>query len=342
MHFNWRRGLAISLSLSVIVALILIWKTFDLAALKNLGLLESGYLGLAVAMLFIAIGVEGRRICLLANAMGGDIPWFRGCTIFLSCTFAQLVTPMGLGEIPALAYLYNKNGLKLGSSVAASIVRTFFTKIVYCAGVVWLYVYAKGRVQFGPVTNELFNVVALVFAATMLFYAAYVLFPQIVAKQFAKLPPRLRKGKFGQWLQRLEVEASEFAIGLKIMWARGPWLLLRIGFLSLLYWLIWFGLLPVLARGLGISADPVDLISRQFVITLAMPFIPVPGASGALELAMAGAYQEVVPTAVLGLFILSWRFFTYFLLLILGAVSALGTLLGKNRTKQEEAASEAN
>ena len=201
------------------MALVLIWKTLDIATLKNLGLLESGYLVLAVAMLFIAIGLEGRRVCLLANAMGGDIRWFRGCTIFLSCTFAQLVTPMGLGEIPALAYLYNKNGLKLGSSVAAAIVRTFFTKLVYCAGVVWLFVYAKGRVQFGPVTNELFTIVSLVFAVTMFLYAAYVLFPQIVAKQFAKLPPRMRKGKFGQWLQRLEIEASEFAVGLKIMWA---------------------------------------------------------------------------------------------------------------------------
>ncbi|HBI57014.1 MAG TPA: hypothetical protein DDY38_09325, partial [Firmicutes bacterium] len=81
MHFNWRRGLGISLSLSVVVAIILIWKTLDLKALKNLGLLESGFLALAVAMLLAAIGIEGRRICLVANAMGGKICWFRGCAI---------------------------------------------------------------------------------------------------------------------------------------------------------------------------------------------------------------------------------------------------------------------
>ncbi|HBI57013.1 MAG TPA: hypothetical protein DDY38_09320, partial [Firmicutes bacterium] len=68
------------------------------------------------------------------------------------------------------------------------------------------------------------------------------------------------------------------------MWAKGPWLLLRIITLSLLFWITWFGLLPVLARGLGVIADPVSMVSRQFVLTLALPFIPVPGASGALEL----------------------------------------------------------
>lgn len=342
MHFNWRRGLVISVSLSVLVALVIVWKTLDLEALRNLGLLESGFLALAAAMLLLAIGIEGRRICLLANAMGGKISWFKGCTLYLSCTFAQLVTPMGLGEIPALAYMYNKNGLKLGVSLAAAIVRNFITKLVFAAGVVWLFVYARGRVEYGPVTNELFTVVALVFAATLFFNAAYVLFPQINEKIFAKLPRRWRKGKFGQWQQRMEIEASEFAVGLKILWVQGPWLLFRICLLSVLFWFTWFGLLPVLARGLGVAVDPVSLISSQFVLTLALPFIPVPGASGALELAMAGMYQGIMPKAVLGLFILCWRLFTYYLLLILGAIAALGSLWGKAQAPKEAFDSQVN
>lgn len=334
MHFNWRRGLVFSVGISIFAALILIWKTLDIKALSNLGFVESGFLALAAAMLFIAIAIEGRRIALVANAMGGNIRWFKGCTIFLSCTFAQLVTPMGLGEIPAVAYMYNKNSLRLGISLAAAILRSFITKLVFSAGVIWLFVYARGKMQFGPVTDELFTVVALVFAATLLINAAYVLFPELIEKIFAKLPRRWRKGKFGQWQQRLEVEASEFAVGMKILWARGPWMLLRIIILSLLFWLTWFGMLPVLARGLGVGADPVTLVSSQFVLTLALPFIPVPGASGAMELAMAAMYNGLMPKAVLGLFILCWRLFTYYLLLILGAVTALGSLWGKPREKE--------
>lgn len=93
-------------------------------------------------------------------------------------------------------------------------------------------------------------------------------------------------------------------------------------------------MLPVLARGLGVGADPVTLVSSQFVLTLALPFIPVPGASGAMELAMAAMYNGLMPKAVLGLFILCWRLFTYYLLLILGAVTALGSLWGKPREKE--------
>lgn len=325
---NWRRGLGISLTLSIVVAMVLVWKTFDEGTLTNLGLLEPRFLALAVLFLLVAIAIEGQRIRLVAAAMGARINWARGCLIFLSTIFAGLVTPMGMGEIPALTYLYNRAGLNLGASLAAAIVRGFVTKLVFLTGIIWLFGLARGRVQFGPVTGDLFTVVALVFAATTVFSAAYVLFPGLLQGLFAKLPRRWQQGFLSKWQQQLELEAREFDRGLRIMWGRGPWSLFRIAFLTLGYWTVWFGILPVLARGLGVKADPALLISRQFALTLALPFIPVPGGSGAVELAMAGMYQGVVPRNVLGIFILAWRLTTYYLPLLLGTMAALGSLWG--------------
>jgi uncharacterized protein (TIRG00374 family) len=305
------------------------WATFQPETLDNLGLLEPRFLVLALLLLLAAIGVEGRRISLVANSMGGEVGWTQGCVIFLSTTFASLVTPMGLGELPTLTYMYNQAGLNLGVAAAAAIVRSFVTKLVFLAGIIWLFGFARGRIQFGPVTSDLFTVVALVFAGTTVVNAAYVLFPSLIQGIFARMPERLRRGFVEKWEQRLENEAREFDKGLKILWNGGPLRLLSIGMLSLLYWMIWFSLLPVLARGLNIVADPVLLVSRQFALTLALPFIPMPGASGALELGMAGVYQGVIPKAVLGIFILCWRLITFYLLLLLGAMAALGTLWGR-------------
>lgn len=335
MRFNWRRGLSLSLSLSIAVALVLVWRTFDEDTLANLGLLQPRFLVRALGLLFISIGLEGLRIRLVARAMGATIPWIRGCLIFLSVTFANLVTPMGMGELPALTYMYNKAGLNLGASLAAAIVRNFVTKLVFLTGIIWLFGLARGKVQFGPITGDLFTVVALVFAATTVISATYVLFPRLLHGLFTKLPQRWRRGSLSKWQQRLEMEAKEFDKGLRIMWKRGVLTLVGIALLSLGYWFTWFAMLPVLARGLGVSVDPALLISRQFSLTLALPFIPVPGASGALELAMAGVYQGVVPRGVLGIFILSWRVVTYYLPLLLGAMAALGSLWGSGGNRQE-------
>jgi len=335
VNFNWRRGLGISLTLSVVVALYLIWKTVNPETLENLGLIKPRFLVLALAMLFTAIGIEGRRISLVANAMGGKVGWFRGCIIYLTATFAALVTPMGMGELPALTYLYNRCGLKLGVSLAAAIVRSFVTKLVFLAGILWVFGSTRGRVQVGLVTGNLFIIVALVFVGTTVINAAYVLFPKLIQKLFGLMPQRWRKGALGQWQQRLDVEAREFDKGLKILWDRGPILLLRIAMLSLLFWTVWFGILPVAARGLGVIAEPIMLISRQFTLTLALPFIPVPGGSGALELAMAGVYRGIIPKSALGIFILCWRLITYYALLLLGALAALGSMWRREKAWQE-------
>ena len=329
MQINLRRGLGISLSLSILAASGLVWVTFQPETIENLGLLEPRFLVLALLMLLAAICVEGCRVSLVANSMGGQLNWFQGTVIYLSTTFTALVTPMGMGELPTLTYLYNKAGLRLGVAAAAAIVRSFVTKLVFLVGIIWLFGFARGRVQFGPVTGDLFTIVALVFAGTTILNAAYVLFPGLIQALFARMPKRLRRGVLVKWEQRLDNEAREFDRGLRILWNRGPLLLLKIGSLSLLYWGLWFSLLPILARGLNIPSDPVLLISRQFALTLALPFIPMPGASGALELAMAGVYQGVIPRAVLGIFILCWRLITYYLLLLLGAIAALGTLWGR-------------
>jgi len=335
VRLNWRRGLALSLSLSILAALALVLTTFEPETIQNLGLLEPRFLVLALLMFLAAISVEGRRISLVANAMGAETSWFQGCQYYLTISFAQLVTPMGMGELPALTYLYNRAGLRLGGALAAAIVRSFITKLVFLCGVLWLWFFSGGTVQFGPVTGELFNGVALVFTLTTVFNAVYVLFPRLIEGLFARIPLKWRRGALGRWQQRLAVEAREFDKGLGIMWRRGPFLLVRIALLSMLYWAIWFGLLPIIARGLNTVVAPMELISRQFALTLALPYIPVPGASGALELAMAGVYKGVVPRAVLGLFILCWRVLTYYLLLLLGGLAALGSVWSKFKIGQE-------
>lgn len=326
MQINWRRGLVVSLSLSVMAALALVVITFKPETIENLGLIEPRFLVLALSMMIVAIAIEGRRISLVANSMGGCIGWLQGCAIYLSVSFASLTTPMGMGEIPALTYCYTQGGLKLGVAAAAAIVRSFVTKLVFLAGIVWLFGIVRGRVQFGPVTGDLFTVVALVFALTTVINACYVLFPNLLRSLLAVLPKGWLGGRLGRWQQRLDIEAKEFDKGLKILWNKGPMLLIRISLLSVLFWGVWFSLLPVLARGLNIIVDPEVLISRQFTLTLALPFIPMPGASGALELAMAAMYQGIVPRSLLGVFILCWRMLTYYLFLLAGSLAALGTL----------------
>lgn len=323
---NWRRGVKLSLALSICTAAILVFSTFKPETLNLLRGFNLRYLALAVAMLAGAVVIEGYRISLIAISMGGQLTWLQGCSVFLGTTFASLSTPMGLGEIPALSWFYSHCGFNPGLAVAAAIVRNFTTKLAFLAGIIYLFGFCRQRIQFGPVTGDLFSLVALFFLLSLVLNASYVLLPGIFSRLFGLLPACLFQGRLGRWRQGLTHEAQEFDMGLRQLWSRHPLLLFPVGLLSLGYWGLYFGILPVLARGLNLYPNPAAIISRQFVLTLALPFIPIPGGSGAMELAMAGVYRGLIPRAFIGVLILSWRFFTYYLLLLLGAMTAIRRL----------------
>ncbi|MTI93979.1 MAG: flippase-like domain-containing protein [Firmicutes bacterium] len=329
MNLNLRRGLGVSLGLSIIAIMIVIAFTFDQDTIDNLGLIRPGFLLLALGLLLLAIAVEGGRIAFVANIMGGSVSWRQGIAIFLTTSFAALVTPMGMGELPTLAIMYAKAGLNTGLAAAAAVARSFITKLVFLSAIIYLFGFQRSRVQFGLITDNVFSVMALVFFITVLVNASYVLFPGLVTGLWRRMPQRWQRGRFARWQNRLDFEAREFDRGINVVWRKHPLSLIIIGLMSGAYWTLYFGILPVLSRGLGVLVDPVLLVSRQFVLTLALPFIPLPGGSGALELAMVAAYQGLIPRAFISIFVLSWRLFTFYLLVLLGALAALRNLWRK-------------
>lgn len=323
---HWRWGLKASLALSICTAIALVFFTFEPETLDQLSQFNPRYLFVSLAMLAGAVALEGYRISLIAVAMGGRLSWLQGCSVFLGTSFVSLSTPMGLGEIPALSWFYARSGLNAGLAVAAAVVRNFTTKLVFLTGIVYLFGFSRERIQFGPVTGDLFSLVALFFLGSTALNACYVLLPGFFSKLFGLLPARFCRGKLARWQQSLDSEAREFDKGLRHLWAKHPLVLFPVGLLSLSYWALYFGILPVLAGGLNVFPDPAAIISRQFVLTLALPFMPTPGGSGALDLAMAGVYQGLIPRPLMGLFVLSWRLLTYYLLLFLGALTAMRRL----------------
>ena len=54
-------------------------------------------------------------------------------------------------------------------------------------------------------------------------------------------------------------------------------------------------------------------------------YVPVPGGSGVAEFGLASLFMLFVPSSVLGIFVMSWRFFTYYVLLFLGGLVSLGS-----------------
>ena len=74
----------------------------------------------------------------------------------------------------------------------------------------------------------------------------------------------------------------------------------------------------------GFSGTPwYQLLTISFLLYISACYTPLPGASGAQEGGFLLFYQGIIPGDRIGLALLVWRFFTYYMFLIVGVVTVL-------------------
>jgi hypothetical protein len=89
-------------------------------------------------------------------------------------------------------------------------------------------------------------------------------------------------------------------------------------FLSLIFY---FMTAPLLIRGLGIEAPFFEVMILQIILTYAVNFMPTPGATGLAEGGAVAVFKHLMPKSVLGVYVMSWRFFTGYFGIIVGILA---------------------
>lgn len=93
----------------------------------------------------------------------------------------------------------------------------------------------------------------------------------------------------------------------------------------------------------GFSGTPwYQLITISFLLFVSASYTPLPGASGAQEGGFLLFYRGIIPADKIGLALLIWRFFTYYLFLIVGvfAVIAEKMIVSREARARERKAGE--
>ena len=105
----------------------------------------------------------------------------------------------------------------------------------------------------------------------------------------------------------------------------GPagWGLLTGGCATVLFWITEFMVASVILMGLGLPPSVILSFFFQILIAIIMMIPTTPGSSGITELSTSSLYALIVPPAMLGIFVLLWRFVTFYLNIILGLIAGM-------------------
>lgn len=85
-----------------------------------------------------------------------------------------------------------------------------------------------------------------------------------------------------------------------------------------LQWIGKFSILIILISHLNISVSPLQFFFWQWIVFMALTFIPTPGAALGAEATFYIVFKNFIPGNYIGIIIIAWRFFTYYSNLIVG------------------------
>lgn len=267
-----------------------------------------------------------------ANSVRIRLPFRVSVRTSLAGDFGGSITPARSGAEPARFLVLAEAGIEATNALVV-----LFAEILLEALSLALVVLVVGIVfrNAGKVLGALVGVVGL--------YAGFVLGVALLALMLARrdvadVPPRwaarfgLRAGRWRliqRWLAKVRL-AVEAVRNIRMGWAVASFLA------SVVHVAMRLCVLPALvlpAATQPVPIAPLALWPLGFLYGAAV--VPAPGGGGAVELAFRAALGDVIPPHVFPGALLWWRFYTFYIYIVLGAIIAGGVALRAVRKTEE-------
>ncbi|HOI13490.1 MAG TPA: flippase-like domain-containing protein [Methanoculleus sp.] len=333
-----RRWIALSLFISGAALAGLLAATFTPETRAYLG--EVGVAAILLALGFRAASILFRvvRIGVLCRGLGYTVPFQSLMTTQFLSLFAGALTPGQVGGEPVRIHQLSHSGLAVGDAVAVVVTErvldlAVFVSITLAAllAVRHLWSYLAATILY-PVAAFLLLVLILLAALAVL-----VRRPSLAKRVLGGVAVRVinRCGRSRRWLRfcpgaggadhltrRIEREAETFAAGSSRFAGAGRRAVGGALLLSILDWIFFFSTASALLVALGLPPSFPESFLFQGVLQMIATVPLVPGSAGIAEFGAATLYRRIVPTYLLGLFVVLWRLILYFLNIPLGFLAA--------------------
>ena len=152
------------------------------------------------------------------------------------------------------------------------------------------------------------------------FFLYAVARPEKSKKMLSRLFGKIKKKKVG-WIERIEEFVDEFHRGGTLIFKkRNVKGMLTVFLLTATSWFVGFLVPSCILLGLGHKPVVIQSIAAQVLLQIIVMIPTTPGSSGVAELGASALFSSFVNVSILGVFIVLWRFITYYLNIIISGV----------------------
>lgn len=282
------------------------------------------YLAVAVLVTLIYFAFEGGISRMLMRSQGVPMKLSTALKISLIGLFYSYITPSATGGQPMQSAYLRRDKVPVGVSAAVLIIKFFCFQCAFflCSLASFIFMYPK-------LHAETPRLIPLIILGLIINGGSIVFFPSLFVGKVLHTICRLAKwlvGKF-KFLQRhfdllsaidkFEMDFISYKENFKEKRLSIIWGIL----LSIPQFVLQMSVIFFVFLSFGYTEiSYFEVLSVQSLLQVSVSFMPMPGASGAQEIGFSSFFKNYFVNNDLYAAVMVWRFFTYYLVVIAGAV----------------------
>lgn len=304
-------------SLGILAHLIFLLLTIDNDILSNISKIKIPYLFLIAAFSLMPWLGGAFRLHMWSRFVKHPLEPKECLKTAVYTDLGGALSPTAIGGGPVkLAYLINK-GMSPGKAGLLTALNGFEDLLMYVSIIIISFFHIRD--SLGKILSSIGNFILdkywiILGIIVILFVIRFVI--KISKFKFASLMPREFRIKVHKFATDLKSNLTEMkALAAEVL-KNGKLTLLASFLVLMLSWMARFTILIVLLWSLGIEFKPFQIYLQQWIVYITMMFVPTPGATGGAEASFYLIFGGEIPNDILPLVVSTWRFFTYYFMLM--------------------------
>ncbi len=305
-----------------------------------------GYLLIAVLVTVIYFFFEGGIIKLLMNSQNIPMKLGSGMKIGLLGIYYSYITPSATGGQPMQAAYLRRDKVPVGISTAVLIMKFFCFQCAF-----FLISLISFFCMYGKIAAENPGILFFIVLGLIVNGGSIIFFPCLFIK-----PVMAVFCRFAKWLVRrlpflrnrrerlygvIEKFQADFGSYTDDFRGKRKSIILGIA-LSVPQFILQMSVIYFVFRAFGYAKiNYWEVLAVQSLLQVSVSFMPMPGASGAQEIGFSAFFRNYFVRDDLYAAVMVWRFFTYYLVVVAGAVLVVADQFwykhGKKRDGEDEA-----
>ena len=317
--------LIIFISLGVLAHIIFLLSTTDRSIISQLSNIKMRYLVSIGCLVLVPWMGHALRMVFWTRFLNVGLSYREALKVAVSTDLGAALTPTLIGGGPIKLGMLLQQGISPSKAGILIALGGFEDMIFYLSGIFLAFFFAHESIlkillsvktlaiDNAAITIVILSIVLIIFMLKKLGWIQWNF------SILNLLPLRIRRG-YLKFMVGLRNSLQETKETLKLILKKGKITFLMSMTILFIQWFAKFSILAVLLYALNVELEFHNIYLKQWLVWLTMIFIPTPGATGGAEASFFLLFGNVIPKEVLTLTISTWRFFTYYFIMMSAVV----------------------